>query len=50
MLYFIYNALNASKTSFKIIVMGVQVSNSVAEKENYSNYPQRERKIAERNS
>ncbi|WP_233590882.1 alkaline phosphatase D family protein [Flavobacterium sp. GSP27] len=39
------NALSSSKASFKIIVMGVQVLNSVAEKENYSNYPKEKEKL-----
>jgi alkaline phosphatase D len=44
-LEWLINALSSSKASFKIIVMGVQVLNSVAEKENYSNYPEEKEKL-----
>ena len=39
------NALSSSKANFKIIVIGGQVLNSVAEKENYSNYPKEKEKL-----
>jgi alkaline phosphatase D len=44
-LEWLINALSSSKANFKIIVMGVQVLNSVAEKENYSNYPREKEKL-----
>lgn len=44
-LEWLINALSFSKASFKIIVIGGQVLNSVAEKENYSNYPKEKEKL-----
>jgi alkaline phosphatase D len=44
-LEWLINALSFSKASFKVIVIGGQVLNSVAEKENYSNYPKEKEKL-----
>ncbi|MFV8368602.1 alkaline phosphatase D family protein [Flavobacterium sp. LB2R40] len=44
-LEWLINALSFSKASFKIIVIGGQVLNSVAEKENYSNYPKEKERL-----
>jgi alkaline phosphatase D len=39
------DALSSSSANFKIIVIGGQVLNSVADKENYSNYPEEKQKL-----
>ena len=44
-LEWLIDALSFSSASFKIIVIGGQVLNSVADNENYSNYPQEKEKL-----
>ncbi len=44
-LEWLIDALSTSNASFKVIVIGGQVLNSVADKENYANYPEEKAKL-----